>query len=772
MVVFEASARLGGRSARERSAVGRRSRARRLCGPAARSPAPVRGAGPARRVRRRADGGRRCGPGAACDRCPTPWPSGSRPGSVAAGRRSGAGPGVPRSAPRLVVSPRPTGAAAPSGADAGVPRVPSAPAPIGRWATSWAPAVVRRLVDPLMGGINAGPVEAMSTASVFPAALGRRRRRRADAGPSPRHVTARLRTSRCASVSRRHGAPRGRPGRPPRRSGRGAPHRDRCPRHGCRGRGLGARTDGGELSADAVVVAVPARGSRGSSRAEGSAPADRLDRGRHGDAGHGLRAGRRPDHGRTGFLVPRNEGCSSPAAHGSTPNGPSWHRAPCWCAPRAAASATATRPVPSTARATTTSHGARLRPRGHGHRARGAPLQTGGQRAGRGRSPNTTSAIPQCVAAIETALRAYPGLALAGAALHGVGIPACIGSGRTCRQCRARNRWVRRSDELGAHRCLWSAATPRSSRRPVVGGRSRPRTVVAAVGILGGGLPGRRVAVVANRWAPVARSLAGWVLCRARMVRYEPVVDVVVQRLRRRGVDRGRVPRSLCSLACVMLSPAGALGALCPHRCHGAGRGAARPVALRRTAYRGGGPRPSSRPAGAPPDWGARCWCSDWCGWGRRTRPPRHRGRDVLFNRRAAGGTPERVWDAPVAESQGTSPPRRSWASWCVAAVVALCTWGTAPDGGRVVSTERVAAVQGGGTRGLRKYQVSPTVVYDAQRAATATISSHDDGRPPVLVVWPEHVVPLDELLTESPVNRQLVSALAKSLHATLPSWA
>ena len=34
------------------------------------------------------------------------------------------------------------------------------------------------------------------------------------------------------------------------------------------------------------------------------------------------------------------------------------------------------------------------------------------------------------VAAIETALRAYPGLALAGAALHGVGIPACIGSGR------------------------------------------------------------------------------------------------------------------------------------------------------------------------------------------------------------------------------------------------------------------------------------------------------------------------------------------------------
>ena len=104
----------------------------------------------------------------------------------------------------------------------------------------------------------------------------------------------------------------------------------------------------------------------------------------------------------------------------------------------------------------------------------------------------------------------------------------------------------------------------------------------------------------------------------------------------------------------------------------------------------------------------------------------------------------------------------------CVAAVVALCTWGdAAPDGGRVVSTERVAAVQGGGTRGLRKDQVSPTVVYDAQRAATATISSHDDGRPPVLVVWPEDVVSLDELLTESPVNRQL-SALAKSLHATL----
>ena len=104
----------------------------------------------------------------------------------------------------------------------------------------------------------------------------------------------------------------------------------------------------------------------------------------------------------------------------------------------------------------------------------------------------------------------------------------------------------------------------------------------------------------------------------------------------------------------------------------------------------------------------------------------------------------------------------------CVVALVALCAWGdVAPDGGRVVSTERVAAVQGGGTRGLRKDQVSPTVVYDAQRAATATISSHDGGRPPVLVVWPEDVVALNELLTHSPVDRQL-AASARSLHATL----
>lgn len=116
------------------------------------------------------------------------------------------------------------------------------------------------------------------------------------------------------------------------------------------------------------------------------------------------------------------------------------------------------------------------------------------------------------------------------------------------------------------------------------------------------------------------------------------------------------------------------------------------------------------------------------------------------------------------------APVGRPALAGLVAAVVVAAVAGggaLAPDGGKVVSTERVAAVQGGGVRGLRKAQVSPQVVYDAQLSATATIPVHDGGRPPALVVWPEDVVALDEPLTSSPVDAQL-SALAVSLRATL----
>ncbi len=112
------------------------------------------------------------------------------------------------------------------------------------------------------------------------------------------------------------------------------------------------------------------------------------------------------------------------------------------------------------------------------------------------------------------------------------------------------------------------------------------------------------------------------------------------------------------------------------------------------------------------------------------------------------------------------SPAR--WGVACIAAVVAVAGWAAvAPDGGPALSSIRVASVQGGGVRGLRKAQVNTTTVFDAQLAATAEIPAHDRGRPPTLVLWPEDVVSLDGQLTLSPVNPQL-GALASTLRATL----
>jgi len=103
-----------------------------------------------------------------------------------------------------------------------------------------------------------------------------------------------------------------------------------------------------------------------------------------------------------------------------------------------------------------------------------------------------------------------------------------------------------------------------------------------------------------------------------------------------------------------------------------------------------------------------------------------------------------------------------------VAVTLGFGAWGaTAPDGGPAVHTVRVAAVQGGGARGLRKSEVDPAVVEAAQFSATNQITSHDGGRPPSLVVWPEDVVSLDAPINGSPVEKEL-AALAVRLHATL----
>jgi apolipoprotein N-acyltransferase len=103
-----------------------------------------------------------------------------------------------------------------------------------------------------------------------------------------------------------------------------------------------------------------------------------------------------------------------------------------------------------------------------------------------------------------------------------------------------------------------------------------------------------------------------------------------------------------------------------------------------------------------------------------------------------------------------------------VSVVVALSWWGAAAaDGGPALSTVRVAAVQGGGARGLRKAEVDPASVFAAARAATAEIPSVDGGNAPVLVVWPEDVVSLDGPLDDS-AARAALAGIARDLRATL----
>jgi apolipoprotein N-acyltransferase len=106
-----------------------------------------------------------------------------------------------------------------------------------------------------------------------------------------------------------------------------------------------------------------------------------------------------------------------------------------------------------------------------------------------------------------------------------------------------------------------------------------------------------------------------------------------------------------------------------------------------------------------------------------------------------------------------------------------------APDGGAAVARVAVAAVQGGGPRGLRKSEVDPATVLAAQFAATRALLRWPTTTEPTmaagahtvstgrtggarLVVWPEDVVSLDEPLAASPVNHEL-AAMARRARAT-----
>jgi len=116
---------------------------------------------------------------------------------------------------------------------------------------------------------------------------------------------------------------------------------------------------------------------------------------------------------------------------------------------------------------------------------------------------------------------------------------------------------------------------------------------------------------------------------------------------------------------------------------------------------------------------------------------------------------------------QGAPGPALAGAA-ALAAVVGLSAWGAvAPDGGAGIHTLRIASVQGGGVRGLRKAEVDPATVTAAQFAATKEIASHDRGRAPALVLWPEDVVSLYTPIDGTQTEKQL-EALAVSLRATL----
>jgi apolipoprotein N-acyltransferase len=90
-----------------------------------------------------------------------------------------------------------------------------------------------------------------------------------------------------------------------------------------------------------------------------------------------------------------------------------------------------------------------------------------------------------------------------------------------------------------------------------------------------------------------------------------------------------------------------------------------------------------------------------------------------------------------------------------------------APDGGPSVGSVSTAAVQGGGARGFRKSQIDPSVVLAAQMSATSLLEQLDHGAAPELVLWPEDVVSLNTLLSESP-EQSVLGDLARSLHTTL----
>jgi apolipoprotein N-acyltransferase len=114
-------------------------------------------------------------------------------------------------------------------------------------------------------------------------------------------------------------------------------------------------------------------------------------------------------------------------------------------------------------------------------------------------------------------------------------------------------------------------------------------------------------------------------------------------------------------------------------------------------------------------------------------------------------------------------PPDRPAARWGAVILAGLAlvvlVGAVAPDGGAPVHFVRVAAVQGGGRRGLNKAQVPASTVFEAQVSATRLLPARAPRA--ALVLWPEDVISLSAPLRGSR-QADVMAQTARRLHTTL----
>jgi len=134
-----------------------------------------------------------------------------------------------------------------------------------------------------------------------------------------------------------------------------------------------------------------------------------------------------------------------------------------------------------------------------------------------------------------------------------------------------------------------------------------------------------------------------------------------------------------------------------------------------------------------------------------------------------------RPWGARFRLGTGTGPRRgrapRPLLGGALAAVVVVAVavaGALSPDGGPTTRRIEVASVQGGGRRGTSALQVPPSVVFDAQVAATRLVPQVAGGRHLTLVLWPEDVVALGYQHLRGSPEEAVIARFCRQLHASM----